>query len=214
MKPYLAKTPHVVSTLFRNQVWSFAKKEKNIYLTFDDGPTPKITEWVLDTLKQYNAQATFFCIGKNIEQNPAVFKKIIDHGHAIGNHTYDHLNGWKSKKKDYINSVLKTEKIISEFIEHPFQKLFRPPYGRIRISQTNELSKLNYKVIMWSVLSGDFDHEITIDQCLKNVINNSNNGDIIVFHDSVKAFDKLKVVLPKTLKVLNEKGYNLKKIEN
>ncbi|MBT8384733.1 MAG: polysaccharide deacetylase family protein [Bacteroidia bacterium] len=214
MKPYLAKTPQVISTLFRNQVWSYSRLKKNIYLTFDDGPTPKITEWVLDTLKQYNAQATFFCIGKNIEQNPAVFKKIIDHGHAIGNHTYDHLNGWKSKKKDYINSVLKTEKIISEYIEHPSQKLFRPPYGRIRITQTNELSKYNYKVIMWSVLSGDFDHEITNDDCLKNVINNSNYGDIIVFHDSEKAFDKLKVVLPKTLEILNEKGYNFKKIEN
>ena len=213
MKPYLTKTPQVISTLFRNQVWSFSKEKKNIYLTFDDGPTPKITEWVLDTLKQYNAQATFFCIGKNIEQNPTVFKKIVEDGHAIGNHTYDHLNGWKSKKKDYINSVLKTEKIISGFIEHS-QKLFRPPYGRIRITQTNVLSKFNYKVIMWSVLSGDFDHEITSDQCLKNVINNANNGDIIVFHDSEKAYDKLQVVLPKTLEVLSEKGYSFKKIEN
>ena len=109
--------------------------------------------------------------------------------------------------------MLKTEKIISGFIEHS-QKLFRPPYGRIRITQTNVLSKFNYKVIMWSVLSGDFDHEITSDQCLKNVINNANNGDIIVFHDSEKAYDKLQVVLPKTLEVLSEKGYSFKKIEN
>ena len=214
MKPYLAKTPNVISTLFRNQVWSFSKEEKNIYLTFDDGPTPKITEWVLDTLKQYNAQATFFCIGKNIEQNPAILKKIIDNGHAIGNHTYEHLNGWKSKKKDYLNSVLKTEKIISKFVQTPSKKLFRPPYGRIRITQTNELSKNNYKVIMWSVLSGDFDHAISNEKCLLNVINNSNNGDIIVFHDSEKAFEKLQVVLPKTLEFLSEKGYNFKKIEN
>ena len=214
MKPYLVKTPNVISTLYKNQVWSFSKEEKNIYLTFDDGPTPKITEWVIDTLKQYNAQATFFCIGKNIEQNPTIFKKIIDNGHAIGNHTYEHLNGWKSKKKEYLTSVLKTEKIISKFVQAPSKKLFRPPYGRIRITQTNELSKNNYKVIMWSVLSGDFDREISNDQCIKNVINNSNNGDIIVFHDSEKAFDKLQVVLPKTLEFLNEKGYNFKKIEN
>jgi len=212
MKSYLVKTPSFVPTLYRNQVWSFSSDQKNIYLTFDDGPIPKITDWVLDTLQQYNADATFFCIGKNIEENPLIFQRIIDDGHAIGNHTYNHLNGWKTLNEDYLDSVLKTEKLIEKH-QITSHKLFRPPYGKIKSSQTKSLQELGYKIIMWSVLSADFDIEIDEQKCLDNVIKNVKNGSVIVFHDSEKAFDKLQVVLPKVLEHFSEKGYGFKKVE-
>ena len=208
MKPYFVKTPSLVPVVFRNQIWSFSAKKKDIYLTFDDGPTPEITNWVLDTLKQYNAKATFFCIGKNIEKHPEIFQNILNHKHAIGNHTYTHLNGWKSDTKDYLNSILKTEKLLinsKSLIQNP--KLFRPPYGKIKPSQVKMLLKNNYKIVMWSVLSGDFDTTITTENCLNNVIKNTGNGSIIVFHDSLKAFDKVQVVLPKILDYFSKKGY-------
>ena len=217
MKTYLAKTPNLISKLFSNQVWSFSTKEKVLYLTFDDGPTPRITNWVLDTLNKYNAKATFFCIGKNVEQHPQIFQDIIDKGHSIGNHTYNHLNGWKTNTDVYLQSILKTEKLIQESkistqSRSVGTKLFRPPYGKIKPSQTKLLLKNNYKIVMWSVLSGDFDSKITPEKCLKNVINNSKNGSILVFHDSKKAFDKLQIVLPKILEHFNKKGYTFKKV--
>ncbi len=218
MKPYLVKTPNLISVLFQHQTWRFSTKKKHIYLTFDDGPTPEVTCWVLDILKEYNAFATFFCIGKNIKSHPAVFQKIIKNGHAVGNHTYEHLNGWKTSSEEYFKSVLKTEKLIDKFnIQNPkFQaansKLFRPPYGKIKSSQTKALVATNYNIVMWTVLSADFDTTINAEKCLENVINNTENGTIIVFHDSVKAFDKLKEVLPKILIYFSEKGYAFKKI--
>jgi len=220
MKPYFVKTPSLVPVLYQHQIWSFSSKQKNIYLTFDDGPTPKITDWVLDTLQQYKASATFFCIGKNVETYPTIFKRIIEDGHAIGNHTYDHLNGWITSKEDYLNSVLKTEKIIQKFkLQTSNLKaqssniLFRPPYGKIKKVQSKLLIDNDYTIIMWSVLSADFDKEIDENKCLNNVIENSNNGSIIVFHDSEKAFDKLQIVLPKVLEHFSKKGYTFKKIE-
>ncbi len=218
MKPYFVKTPSLVPVLYQHQIWSFSSKQKNIYLTFDDGPTPKITDWVLDTLQQYKASATFFCIGKNIEAHPTIFNRIIDNGHSIGNHTYDHLNGWKTSTKDYLSSILKTERLIEkdQITNRKSQivncKLFRPPYGKIKSSQTKSLQKLGYKIIMWSVLSADFDMTIDAEKCLDNVIKNVKNGSIIVFHDSEKAFEKLKVVLPKVLAHFNKKGYSFKRI--
>ena len=225
MKPYFVKTPILVPVLYRHQIWGFSSKQKNIYLTFDDGPTPRITDWVLDTLQKYNAGATFFCIGKNIEANPTLFNRIISDGHATGNHTYDHENGWKTCKEDYLASVLKTEKIIqklkpesSNLDSHPHnyrdsKLLFRPPYGKMKKSQSKLLMDNDYTIIMWSVLSADFDVEIDENKCLNNVIENSNNGSIVVFHDSEKAYDKLQIVLPKVLEYFNEKGYAFRKIE-
>ncbi len=212
MKPYFVKIPSLIPVLFQNQTWNFSSIEKNIYLTFDDGPSPIITNWVLDTLRQYNAEATFFCIGKNIEAHPTIFKRIIDDGHAIGNHTYDHLNGWKILNKEYLDSVLKTEEII-EKSQITNRKLFRPPYGKIKKSQTKLLIENNYTVIMWSILSADFDVTVSANKCLANVIKNVENGSIIVFHDSVKAFEKLQIVLPKVLEYFSEKGFAFKKIE-
>jgi len=213
MNSYLVKTPSLIPILYGKQVWNFSPDNKNIYLTFDDGPTPEITDWVLATLNKYNAEATFFCIGKNIEQNPDIFKNIYQSGHAIGNHTYDHLKGWKTNSQDYLNSILKTDQIIKDLIGKNGTKLFRPPYGKIKRSQTKLLIKNNFKIIMWSVLSADFDRNIDENKCLINVIKNTNNGSIIVFHDSVKAYDKLQVVLPKILEYFSNKGYSFKKIE-
>jgi len=212
MKSYFVKTPGLVPVLYRNQIWSFSSIKKEIYLTFDDGPTPKITDWVLDTLQQYNANATFFCIGKNIEEHSKIFKRIIDSGHAIGNHTHDHLNGWKTATKEYLDSVLKTEKAI-EKNQIANSKLFRPPYGKITRPQTNALIKEGYKIIMWSVLSADFDSTIDQVRCLDNVIKNAKKGSVIVFHDSEKAFKKLQVVLPRVLEYFSKKGYAFRKIE-
>ena len=213
MNSYFIKTPKLFPVLYRDQVWSFSSKEKNIYLTFDDGPTPEITNWVLDLLDQYNAKATFFCIGKNIELYTDIFMRISGNGHAIGNHTYDHLNGWKTSNEDYENSVLKAANIIDQLNVSNKSKLFRPPYGKINRAQTKSLVKNNYRIIMWSVLSADFDNAIDEATCLNNVTKNAHNGSIIVFHDSVKAFDKLQIVLPKVLDHFSKKGYCFKAID-
>lgn len=218
MKPYFVKTPSLVPVLYQDQIWSFSSKQKNIYLTFDDGPTPKITDWVLDTLQQYNASATFFCIGENIEVNPTLFKRIIDEGHTIGNHTYNHLNGWKTSNEDYLDSVLKTKKLIQNLKPHPesyrdSNLLFRPPYGKIKKSQSKLLIENDYTIIMWSILSADFDMTIDANKCFDNVIKNVENGSVVVFHDSEKAFEKLQIVLPKVLKYFSKKGYTFKRIE-
>jgi len=206
MKPYLVKTPSLIKFLFRNWVWSLSKKEKAIYLTFDDGPTPEITEWVLNQLKKYNAKATFFCIGKNTQQHPEIFEKIIKNSHSIGNHTHNHLNGLKTPTSNYIKNIEDSEDYIQKSI------LFRPPYGKLRFSQSRKIRKKGYKIIMWDVLSADFDTSITKEKCLENVIGYTTKGSIIVFHDSIKAANKLKFVLPKVLEYYTEKGFVFKKI--
>ena len=206
MKPYLVKTPSLIKFLFRNWVWSLSKKEKAIYLTFDDGPTPEITEWVLNQLKKYNAKATFFCIGKNTQQHPEIFEKIIKNSHSIGNHTHNHLNGLKTTTSNYIKNIEDSEDYIQKSI------LFRPPYGKLRFSQSRKIRKKGYKIIMWDVLSADFDTSITKEKCLENVIGYTTKGSIIVFHDSIKAANKLKFVLPKVLEYYTEKGFVFKKI--
>lgn len=215
MNSYFTKTPKWISNLYPKQIWNLPITKKEIYLTFDDGPTPEITDWVLDTLQQYDAEATFFCIGENIEKQPEIFKRIIKNGHTVGNHTFNHEKGWKSDNEVYLNSVSKTQKIIeklstlnnSEPLTFSSKPLFRPPYGKIKKSQTKLLLKNNYKIIMWSVLSWDFDTTITPETCLKNVLENTKNGDIIVFHDSIKAFENLRYVLPKVLDHFSEKGF-------
>ena len=173
---------------------------------------PKITDWVLDTLQQYNASATFFCIGKNIEANPTIFKRIIDDGHVIGNHTYNHLNGWKTSNEEYLDSVLKTEELIQNLKPQTSNLLFRPPYGKIKKSQSKLLIENDYTIIMWSILSADFDMTIDANKCFDNVIKNAENGSVVVFHDSEKAFEKLQIVLPKVLEYFSKKGFSFKSI--
>ncbi|TMM29981.1 polysaccharide deacetylase family protein [Polaribacter aestuariivivens] len=199
---------------FSEYIWRFSLKKKEIYLTFDDGPTPEITEFVLSELQKHNAKATFFCIGKNIENHPAIFKKIIDGEHSIGNHTQNHLNGWKSNKTVYINDFLECKNVISSKVEKPHNsKLFRPPYGKIKKNQAKQILKKGYKIIMWSVLSADFDATISKEKCLQNVLKNTKNGSIIVFHDSIKAAEKIRFVLPKVLETFSKKGFKFKAID-
>ena len=204
---YQVKTPNWLKKLFPGRIWEMPPIKNAIYLTFDDGPHPVITPFVLDQLKKYNAQATFFCVGKNVLDYPDVFKKILDGGHAIGNHTYDHLDGWKTGNAKYLQNILKAKK-------HIDSDLFRPPYGRISTNQQKDLLRQQAatKIIMWSVLSGDFDNNITPGHCCKNVINNTTIGSVVVFHDSEKAQERLRYTLPVVLKYFSEKGYLFEKI--
>ncbi|WP_456377131.1 polysaccharide deacetylase family protein [Lutibacter sp.] len=222
MKPYLVKTPNFIKFLFRNWIWSFSKKEKALYLTFDDGPTPEITEWTLNLLNTYNAKATFFCIGKNVEKHPHIYQKILENSHTIGNHTNNHLNGRKTEILAYIENI----KICSKHFKNNLKsktknptlstietaKLFRPPYGKLKLKQSKMIRRKGFKIIMWDVLSADFDTSISKEKCLENVIRNTENGSILVFHDSIKASEKLKFVLPKILEYYSEKGFVFKQI--
>jgi len=214
MRSYFIKTPGFIMRFFSKYTWRLSFKSNEVFLTFDDGPTPEITEFVLSELKKYNAKATFFCIGKNIKKQSNTFNKIVSEGHAIGNHTQNHLQGWKTNNQKYLKSVLECENIIANWPQKVNNsKLFRPPYGKIRKSQARNLLKNGYKIIMWDVLSGDFDSSISNERCLQNVLKNTRNGSIIVFHDSVKAAEKIKYALPRVLKALSDKGFSFSKIE-
>lgn len=205
---YTAKTPSWVKKLFNGCIWEMPNTQKNIYLTFDDGPHPVITTFVLDELAKYNAKATFFCIGKNVMENPVTYTRILNEGHAVGNHSFDHLNGWKTENPVYLANILKAR----EYINSDF---FRPPFGRITPSQLKKLKQQErpYMVVMWSVLSGDFDINITAQQCYSNVIENTGNGSVVVFHDSEKAEQRLKYALPEVLKYFTTKGFVFEKLE-
>jgi len=204
---YTAKTPGWLRKLFSGSIWEINGSQKSIYLSFDDGPHPVITPFVLDELKKYNALATFFCIGKNVVENPLIFNRIQEEGHAVGNHTYNHLNGWKTPQSEYLQNI-------AQAAEHIDSHLFRPPYGRITAKQHKALRQFNkpFKVVMWSVLSGDFDVNISPEQCCKNVLKNAESGSVIVFHDSEKAYERLKYALPVVLAYFSEKGYRFEKI--
>lgn len=196
---FLPKSPQIIKALYSQLIWEIPNNSNKIYLTFDDGPTPEITDWTLDILKKHQIKATFFCLGQNVDKHPEIFQRIIDEGHAVGNHSYSHPSGWKSKDEDYFKDVDKASSKIDS-------KLFRPPYGRITKSQAKYL-KQDYNIIMWSVLSGDFDSKTSPEKCLDNVIKNTTGGSIIVFHDSEKASTNLKYALSKVIEQLSEKGF-------
>ncbi len=202
---YLVKAPWLLKKFYPECIWNINTDEKILYLTFDDGPHPQATPYVLEQLKKYNARATFFCIGKNAKEYFDVYKQMLSDGHKPGNHTYNHLNGWKTRDKEYLEDITKTTKIIDS-------NLFRPPYGKITKFQLKALrsEKLNLKTIMWDVLSGDFDTSIKPENCYLNVINNAKSGSIVVFHDSVKALPNLQFTLPKVLEYFSEKGFQFK----
>jgi len=183
-------------------VWQIPSKDNDVYLTFDDGPVPDITEYVLEVLDKYNIKASFFCVGENVLKNAHIFNTIIQKGHVVGNHTFNHLNGWKTTKKMYLENVEQCQKIIDSH-------LFRPPYGRISYAQANVL-KDKYKIIMWSVLTYDFDKSIPPEKCLTQSIKRIKKGDIIVFHDNIKAEKNMKFGLPRLLEHLLENGYRFK----
>jgi len=214
MNFYFIKTPKFIRSFYKEYIWHIKGDKKEIYLTFDDGPTDKITDFVLDTLKKYQAKATFFCIGKNINQLPNIYQRIIDEGHSVGNHTQNHENGWRTENNTYLQSVKNCKNVAETFLKTKKEedKLFRPPYGKIKRSQAKKIILQGYKIIMWSVLSGDFDATISKEKCLQNVIKNTKKGDVLVFHDSEKAFVKMKYVLPKVLAHFTKKGYVFKAI--
>jgi len=191
----------------RNWIWSFSSKEKNLYLTFDDGPTPDITYWILNQLSQYNAKATFFCVGENLTNHPDVSQKILELNHSIGNHTHNHLNGFNTSTLNYVENIELFEKKTNLKL-----KLFRPPYGKITLSQSKKIRKKGYKIVMWDVLSADFDTTVSNEQCLRNIIANTKNGSIIVLHDNYKSLEKLQFTLPKILEYYTAKGYTFKAI--
>lgn len=202
---YFVRTPQFIQNLFPNFTWKMNTQEKQLFLTFDDGPTPEVTPWVLEQLEQYNAKATFFCLGNQIEQNPTLLQRVIDAGHSIGNHSFNHVNGWTTENRPYFLNVKKGAKLTDT-------DLFRPPYGRLKPKQAQFLLR-HYRIVMWDVMSGDFDANISKEQCLTNVLNNVVNGSIVVFHDSLKAQEKLEYVLPKVLEHFSAKGYSFNKID-
>lgn len=208
------KTPNILKYIFSGYNWDFSSKNsKKIYLTFDDGPIPDVTEFVLKELSKYNAKATFFCIGDNIKKHPAIFNKILSYEHAIGNHTMNHLKAWKNDSKTYIDNVLACSNEIEHFVDpKKKEKLFRPPYGQISYPKFKTLQNQGYKIIMWNILSKDWDQKTSPEQCFQNVIQNAQQGSIIVFHDSIKAAINLKYALPKVLEYYTEKGYTFEKI--
>ncbi len=219
---YLKKISTLGKFLCPSLLWNLPKTGNTLYLTFDDGPIPEVTPWVLALLKEYHAKATFFCIGKNISKHPEIFEQILAEGHNVGNHSFNHLNGWKTPISTYIENVEKAEKIIFEKSEARDRnqgnrtkknlKLFRPPYGKITPKQIKTLQGQGYKIVMWEVISGDFDVNVSPENCLNNVLKNSKPGSIVVFHDSIKASEKLKEVLPKVLEYYHQKEFEFKAI--
>jgi peptidoglycan/xylan/chitin deacetylase (PgdA/CDA1 family) len=208
---YTVKVPWLIRKLYPSLTWEKPTNQKILYLTFDDGPHPTATPFVLDQLAKYNAKATFFCIGKNVMEYPAIYKRILDEGHNVGNHTFNHLNGWKTANEKYLENIFEAAKYIDS-------NLFRPPYGRItkfqigllqgdRLSSKHERQAGLFKIIMWSVISADFDKKLTPEKCLQYVILNSKPGSIIVFHDSTKAWDRMSYALPKVLEHFSKEGY-------
>lgn len=186
--------------LYSKAIWRKSKQENNIYLTFDDGPIPEVTPWILDLLMKKNIKATFFCVGDNIRKHPDIFARIKAEGHAVGNHTYNHLKGWDTNDELYFENIAKCKELTQT-------RLFRPPYGRMKLSQQHELAK-HYDIIMWDVLTGDYDARISPEQCLKNATEYVRNGSILVFHDNIKAIPNLKYALEKTIDSLMHRGFN------
>ena len=250
--------PKFIQWLYPERIWAFPLDRNSVYLTFDDGPIPEVTPWVLDELKKHNAKATFFCIGDNVQKNPEVFRRIISEGHSVGNHTFNHLNGWKTETSEYVENVEKAGRQMwddgrqmtddgSRMSEDERRKsgdseintskesiivnlqssitnrqssivnrksLFRPPYGRITSKQAKILQKKGFKIVMWDIISYDYDENVSEEKCIQNVLKNIKPGSIVVFHDSLKAEKNLRYVLPKVLEFISKNGWKCSSIQN
>ena len=191
------KPPKLLRRLMPSLIWDMPISDE-VYLTFDDGPTPEVTEWILETLSKYEAKATFFCLGKNAEMHPELFQQIIDQGHKIGNHTYSHQKGWGMSLERYLEDVEFANQLLKS-------DLFRPPYGRVTPAQARRLSE-HYSLIMWDVLSRDYSQWVSPRACLHNVTNHVRGGTIVVFHDSRKAFRNMRYALPRALQYIQDQG--------
>lgn len=194
----------ILEIIYPRFLWRMPATEKCIYLTFDDGPVPEVTPWVLEQLKKHEAAATFFCVGDNIRKNPETFRQVIRAGHTIGNHTFNHLNGWKTPVEDYLKNVARSEELHS-------CRLFRPPYGRITRTQADGILP-HSRIVMWSVLTRDYSPALSAEKCLKNAIKNTKSGAIVLFHDSLKAQKNLEYVLPRYLRYFSQRGYRFEKL--
>ena len=212
----LATIPGFIKWIYKKRIWEGPANDRAVYLTFDDGPIPEVTPWVLDQLRTYNARATFFCIGDNIQKHPGIFRQVVAEGHSVGNHTYNHLNGWKTSAAEYLLNTLKAQQVIDKNLQQkkPVKNpLFRPPYGKMSGKQAKQLRQRGFKVVMWSVLSMDYNSALSAENCTKNVLNAVRPGSIIVFHDSLKAQRNLEKILPAVLAHLSNGGYSFEALK-
>jgi peptidoglycan-N-acetylglucosamine deacetylase len=204
--------PFLLKKLFRSLVWNIPTKDLILFLTFDDGPIPEVTPSVLEILKRYNAKATFFCIGENVKKHPEIFQRIINDGHTVGNHTHNHLNGWKTKTEDYIDNINKCEAELNiKTKASNLKPFFRPPFGRITRSQYSSIKK-HYSIIMWDVISMDWKEHFSAEDCFQIVARKAKPGSIIVFHDSLKAVARMNPALEKILEYFSKKGFRFEGI--
>ena len=201
---YWVKTPSIFPILFSTIQWKFSSKHPKLYLTFDDGPCEDATTKILSILEKEKVKATFFCTGKNVKNQPELYQKILKNGHSVGNHTMNHINGWKKNKRLYINDVKQASKYINS-------NLFRPPYGKLNFFTLISLIK-SYKIVLWDVLSGDFDLTIDVNQVIHNVIDNAENGSILVFHDNIKFKEITLSALPEVISILKKRGFYFESI--
>ncbi len=200
------KTPRIFQWIFPRRTWGFSRSINQVYLTFDDGPNPEITTWILDFLKDKNIVATFFCVGSNVKRYPELFKRIKEEGHSVGNHTMNHDKGTKVSFEKYKDSISETRKLVDT-------KLFRPPYGRINSFKSKKIAK-EYQLVMWSWLSYDFDPTIPISTILEKARKQIKAGDILVLHDNPKVTDRVKELLPRLIEIIEEKGLKFEKIKD
>ncbi|HET6228071.1 MAG TPA: polysaccharide deacetylase family protein [Bacteroidia bacterium] len=201
---YSVRPPSLLRKLYAAGIWRMSTQERKLYLTFDDGPIPEVTPWVLDVLKANSVSATFFCVGENVKNNKAIYERILQENHAVGNHTYNHVNGFKTPLTDYINNIEECAALVDT-------GLFRPPYGLIRKKQ-HELVSQQFTVVMWDVLSKDYDVHTSPEQCLINVCSHVRNGSIIVFHDSIKAKENMQYALPRFIEFAKKEGFEFGKL--
>jgi peptidoglycan/xylan/chitin deacetylase (PgdA/CDA1 family) len=204
---YMINSIHfILKKIYPNFVWELPNDQKKVYLTFDDGPIPEVTEWVLNELQKHNAKATFFCIGDNVQKHPEVFAKIVNANHALGNHTFNHLNSWNTSTENYLQNIDLCQTELE--MNNAKTLLFRPPYGKITSAKAKKIQQKGLSVVMWGIIAKDYDKSTTKEACVANVLDNVKPGSIIVMHDSLKAFPNLKYALPLILKKLSEKGYS------
>jgi peptidoglycan-N-acetylglucosamine deacetylase len=197
------RVPSILPFFFKSYLWRKSTEEQTIYLTFDDGPVPEATPYVLEILRQYEAKATFFCVGDNIRKHPQILADIVEQGHQVGNHTYNHLNGWKHNVVDYLDNVAQCADILPSAV-----KFFRPPYGKLSPKQSEEVKKIfGYQIVMWDLLTYDFDTRLSPEKCLQKAKKYTRNGSIVVFHDSIKSIDILQQILAQYLEWATTQGY-------
>lgn len=203
---YWLRVPKIIRRWQPEGIWEMSPGvQLSVFLTFDDGPHPEATPFVLDLLAKNKAKATFFCVGKNVQEHPDIYARILQEGHRTGNHTFNHVNGWKARPKHYLDNVIQAKRCVES-------ELFRPPYGRIKRKEGRLLREAGFKIVYWSLLSGDFDKELSPQKCLNNVLANLQPGDIVVFHDSAKAFSKLQFVLPKVVEFCCKNNWQMKSL--